>query len=1153
MVSTNGPDEDEPKSPPSVTATTSKRTAQVHVSPTYGADDELDEISPGGTVRDPLSGHPRGPRRRAKQRVAAGASSIISRNIFEALGDDSMEEYKQGDDERDVGEGEADEIDIVSLSPQLGSVKLSVVNVLDYCCQSVKPDRASPARPVAIDDAREPRERRFIGPAIAGTTKRMCAENSKIREALQRHLEQNLACVLEEFIAEDGEWLGEGNNMAECTETFLQFLDTLDCFPLIGFNEMFNPKDASDENIQIFFQNIARTSSWVPGGDGDTQLRTLSGDVIGTLFGDEEAEDGSIAANLADTSTWRHTYFSTEYIPVFFVRQFCEVGKTLELGDDQKEMAKTLESQLKKLENWQEMREIHTPEGDLRARHYDEPVNTYIWIVKDGEGAYVGETERRLSLRLANHRNMLISDGENAQSGHLRAREMLLDDVDFTASGDPTKCWAPVIDARVGFYSITHPTRRRMGRLLSALVDFVLEYRAKHRSNRPKHVQMPALVALAAFEGFFTEMTWTYFLKTWTELDSPWALNRSTPGRRAGGHRASQVVSFEDSARFAMTPWVLHCFDGDVDKARSALSTMRKIICDRYEVICGAAAGFVENVANKMLRLLIPNYWNFFVDLLVESKAGLSDSTPEPSPVERLLTARIFGGDTEACDMDGSAFRCLFVDMMRTNADAEHVRALFDSLGNDTFMYCFLGEAHRSRVRRASLKVWCRNMDNILPCGAIFRTHCTIKTQLPFISIRLVEHWIQNPQALRSLLELTSLAKGASPIHVCVDNKFGHNLTTKALEKAAPYISTRTSQTSQHMSRSKYMSTYMTWFLRFCRSVLPNKRVDVAHFNAKDFALQYSDNDDVARRQMSTRRLVCGVLLATADGKCYNDATAAEYKPITETLVPEPETRTGIAATINETDDLNLLQKAKELIESLAKKVYGNLVWSPLEEAVIVFVIATLEEKGGGAGALRIERKSVPITTRWPYWETVVDFVHTERSPQGVRARWTTMSHEEQALSYVDARRKLEKLVSEYEGQAAAVVDADVKATINETDDLNLLQKAKELIESLAKNIRKFVWSPLEEAVIVFVIATLEEKGGGAGALRIERKSVPITARWPYWETVLDYVHTERSPRGVYVRWTKMSGEEQALSYVDARRKLEKLVSEYEGVFACSP
>ena len=97
------------------------------------------------------------------------------------------------------------------------------------------------------------------------------------------------------------------------------------------------------------------------------------------------------------------------------------------------------------------------------------------------------------------------------------------------------------------------------------------------------------------------------------------------------------------------------------------------------------------------------------------------------------------------------------------------------------------------------------------------------------------------------------------------------------------------------------------------------------------------------------------------------------------------------------------------------------------------------------------------------------------------------------------------------------------------------------------------VWSPLEDAVIVFVIATLEEKGGGAGALRIERKSVPITKRWPYWETVLDYVHTERSPRGVYVRWNTMSHEEQALSYVDARRKLEKLVSEYEGVFACSP
>jgi hypothetical protein len=164
------------------------------------------------------------------------------------------------------------------------------------------------------------------------------------------------------------------------------------------------------------------------------------------------------------------------------------------------------------------------------------------------------------------------------------------------------------------------------------------------------------------------------------------------------------------------------------------------------------------------------------------------------------------------------------------------------------------------------------------------------------------------------------------------------------------------------------------------------------------------------------------------------------------------------------------------------------------------------------------------------------------------------MSGEEQALSYVDARRKLEKLVSEYEGQAAAVVDADVKATINETDDLNLLQKAKELIESLAKKVYgNLVWSPLEEAVIVFVIATLEEKGGGAGALRIERKSVPITARWPYWETVLDYVHTERSLEGVYLRWTTMSHEEQALSYVDARRKLEKLVSEYEGVFACSP
>ena len=122
---------------------------------------------------------------------------------------------------------------------------------------------------------------------------------------------------------------------------------------------------------------------WVSGAD--TPIQTLSGDIIGAQRRD--TQDASVAGHLADTSTWRHTYFSTTHVPAFFVEQFYDVGETL--GDD-KSGALELMEHLRTLSNWLKSREHRDSRGDLKARLYAEPVNAYVWLVLSDEGAYVG-------------------------------------------------------------------------------------------------------------------------------------------------------------------------------------------------------------------------------------------------------------------------------------------------------------------------------------------------------------------------------------------------------------------------------------------------------------------------------------------------------------------------------------------------------------------------------------------------------------------------------------------------------------------------------------------------------------------------------------------------------------------------------------------
>ena len=1016
MASAHAVGDDEPQSPP-ILAATSKRAAQFHASPTYAESDAQHEQSPGGTVRELHTGRACRPRRRAKSRG----------NLFAPLADGFVEDkdedaHEDEDEHEDEGEGEeegeeekeGEGAEVAAVRAKFGSIKMTdwQLEILAHCRQTHKPATPSPAPAVEVsDDSLESRARRFVGPAIAGSAKAMYDENAKIRGVLDDHFAANLSPVLEEFVLDAEQWLADGDNMSKAKDAMLTFLDRCECFPLVGFKDAFDPKDASDESIKSFLREVARVPGWVSGAD--TPIQTLSGDIIGAQRRD--TQDASVAGHLADTSTWRHTYFSTTHVPAFFVEQFYDVGETL--GDD-KSGALELMEHLQTLSNWLKSREHRDSRGDLRARLYAEPVNAYVWLVRSDEGAYVGESERWFSTRLGQHRYYLISDGDNAQQAHIRARDnTLVRYVDFTVSGNPSKCWEPIVDANVRFHAITHPTRRRMGRLLSAFVAFVLEYRATHKSNKPKYVRMHALAALGAFDGMFVEIVWTYFLKTWIELGSTWALNRATPGIRIAGRRKVPVVSMADTAGFATNPWVLRCYGEDTDRAATAVRTMSGIVLERHKTIF-ADSTVSPDLVNRLLAFFTQNFWSAFVDLLAGAEAVSNGNGSGAQPSSRSLTARFFGGDEKACDIEDGAILSLFRDLLRIDANGGHARALIDSLGNEEFLTAFLGEACRSQPDRlgAALEIWFRDAEIILPSEAVYmelyritKMHTKTSQYGDALSGRLVAHWIRYPRALRSLLVLIHSAEGTlSPEEA---RSVARVETASARESDALSFNARQ---LRKLLRGG-LSAPITWFITFWRSRMEStdKKVDVAKFSKENFAAAYSDVDALAGKQLNMRRLIFGVLLAAANGDTYD----AEYASIAEKYVLRPEVGASTEATLN-AQAKALLEDAKRLIDEHGETRTGNLMWSDLEDDVIVFALAALAEKGGGAGAFQVDRTAaLQAKDVWYVWEVVLPYVRSARTLEALCARWRKVlskKPENADISHADALERLKSEMAKY-------------------------------------------------------------------------------------------------------------------------------------------
>ena len=1144
--------DDEPQSPP-ILAGTSKRAAQFHVSPSYTASDAQHERSPGGTVRDSRTGRVCPPFRRAKPRITG--------NMFSALADE--EDYEEEEEEEE-------EEEVAVMREKFGgtiSFKDWQRDTHNLCRVSRKLEKPPPALAVKFSDSREPSSRQFVGPAVPGTVKQMFDENDEIRRVMEKHFTHNLSPVLEEFVVDKNEWLGDGENMSTAMNAMFRFLDTLECFPLVGFKNAFDPRDANDATITSFFQEIARLPGWMRDAPINTPINTLSGEVIGEQCGD--ADHASIGADLMATSTWHHTYFSTKYIPMFFTQQFYAVGETLV----DESVVPDLISELKRFANWSQSQECRDPENDLRGRMYDEPTNTYIWLVRSGVGAYVGESQRQCSVRLGHHRSGLISGGGNAQRGHIRARnEMLVRLVDFTLSGNPTKCWQPVVDTHVSFHVITHPTRRRMGRLLNAFMDFVLEYRKTHESNKPEYVCMPALAALGAFEGFFTEIVWTFWLKTWIKLSSPWALNWSVPGERPGRHRRGMVASIEYSHGFATTPWVMRCHEGDADSARTALQTMHGTVVTRYTEIFGAA-GVSMNLVKKLLNFFIPNYWNHFGDLLTGAEVVSNGSAPSSMPT-RSLTARFFGGDERECNFNDGVFCCLFRDLLRIDANGKHVRALIDSLGNKAFLESFLGEAPGDQSARYSAKtsvrfdIWLRNAHIILPSEFLVGPTAakskrvmkkTTKAPHPgdvgIIGRRLFTYWIQHPQALRSLLELISLAQGtpSTDVHSAervelddgIDDGFSKMLGTML------------------RSRGTYwkVSTYITWLVRFWRNRAEstNKQVDASKLKEEDFAY-----NGVSDSRLQLHRLIFGILFAAANGESYTAHTTAMYKEIAAKYVRRPEA-TAQTATLADQDiailekarnlDIAILEKARNLIVQHTKKSGGRAVWTELEDAVVVFVVAALAEKGGGTGAMSVDIWSVEWSKDMQYvCDTMERYVHADRTTAAIRSHWGKLLREDESIalrSYADALKRLQDQVAEYERRPAVAVVADRAATLTDQDDIAILEKARNLIvQNTQKKSGNTLWTELEDAVVVFVVAALAEKGGGTGAMSVDRWSNQWESKDMQYvcDTIERYVHADRNTNAIQRHWGKLLREDKSIalcSYADALKRLQDQVVKY--------
>ena len=133
----------------------------------------------------------------------------------------------------------------------------------------------------------------------------------------------------------------------------------------------------------------------------------------------------------------------------------------------------------------------------------------------------------------------------------------------------------------------------------------------------------------------------------------------------------------------------------------------------------------------------------------------------------------------------------------------------------------------------------------------------------------------------------------------------------------------------------------------------------------------------------------------------------------------------------------------------------------------------------------------------------------------------------------MDALERLKSEMAKYgdiepkERDEKATLDAQAKA---------LLENAKRLIdEHGGTRSGKRIWSDLEDAVVVFALAALAEKGGGAGAFQVDRTTALRAKDVRYvWEVVLPYVRSGRTlvalceqkdrERGHFVRGYELTG-----------------------------
>jgi hypothetical protein len=165
-------------------------------------------------------------------------------------------------------------------------------------------------------------------------------------------------------------------------------------------------------------------------------------------------------------------------------------------------------------------------------------------------------------------------------------------------------------------------------------------------------------------------------------------------------------------------------------------------------------------------------------------------------------------------------------------------------------------------------------------------------------------------------------------------------------------------------------------------------------------------------------------------------------------------------------------------------------------------------------------------------------------------ARWRTVlskKPENADISYADALERLKSELAKYEDIAPK--ERDKKATLD-AQAKTLLEDAKRLIDEHGETRSgNLIWSDLEDDVVVFALAALAEKGGGAGAFQVDRTTALRANDVRYvWEVVLPYVRSGRASVALCARWRKVLSkkpENADISHADALERLKSEMAKY--------